>query len=321
MKYDVITFGSAVMDVYMKSDEFKKISSGEFEGGAAMCEAYGGKIEVDEVVVTSGGAGTNNAVSFARKGFNVAVKCEMGTDLIGAMIKEELRREKVSLDLIVEEDDEETGMSSILVSSEGGRAAIVYRGASQMLTVEDMQWDGMEADWYVVSSLGGRMELVEALVQSAVDKGSKVVWNPGEKEYEVVKQYGDRGKTLLGKIEVLILNREEAAELTGIDFNAEEIWKSDQGVEGPKVVVITDGRKGGKVFYEGKARTYDAIKVEAVEETGAGDAFGSGFVAALMKGKTVDEAISWGSKQAARVVRFMGPKKGLLSLEEIEKVA
>jgi sugar/nucleoside kinase (ribokinase family) len=57
--------------------------------------------------------------------------------------------------------------------------------------------------------------------------------------------------------------------------------------------------------------------VEAVEETGAGDAFGSGLVAALIQGKEIEEAIEWGKRQAAKVVQYMGAKRGLMTLEEI----
>jgi sugar/nucleoside kinase (ribokinase family) len=59
------------------------------------------------------------------------------------------------------------------------------------------------------------------------------------------------------------------------------------------------------------------LQVVAVEETGAGDGFGSGVVAALMAGKDMHEAVEWGKRQAASVVSYMGAKKGLLTLDAI----
>ncbi len=56
-----------------------------------------------------------------------------------------------------------------------------------------------------------------------------------------------------------------------------------------------------------------------MEQTGAGDAFGTGVVTALLLNKSMDEAIKWGNKQAASVVSYMGPKKGLLTLEQLQE--
>jgi len=315
MKFDVITIGSAVLDIYLKSSEFKKVPSGEFEGGVALCEAYGGKVEVGEVEVTTGGGGTNNAVSYARKGFKVAAIVEMGKDLIAATIKEELKREGVDLSFVVQEADEETGLSSIMVSDDGGRAIAVYRGASKMLTETDIPWDRLETEWLHISSLGGRVELLDELLKYSEENGIKVAVNPGKSEMEQLK--GKRGLDVFAGVEVLLLNREEAQILSGIEFKRQEVWKGDHCLAGPKVCVMTDGVDGGKVCAEGQCYFYEAEKVDVVEETGAGDAFGSGFVAGLIKGKDVETAIEWGKKQAANVVKFMGPKKGLLTLSDL----
>ena len=52
--YDVVTIGSAVLDIFMKSDKFRVVKSGDIPGGIAMCEVYGGKMEVEEVMIVSG---------------------------------------------------------------------------------------------------------------------------------------------------------------------------------------------------------------------------------------------------------------------------
>lgn len=80
---------------------------------------------------------------------------------------------------------------------------------------------------------------------------------------------------------------------------------------------MTDGKAGGQVCTGGRCWHYEPRLVEAVEETGAGDAFGSGLTAALISGKSIEEAIEWGKNQAASVVSHMGPKKGLLTIDQI----
>jgi len=78
--YDVVTVGGATLDIFMKSDKFRVVKSGQVPGGVAICEVYGGKMEVEEVMITSGGGGTNAAVSFAKKELKTACVIEMGND-------------------------------------------------------------------------------------------------------------------------------------------------------------------------------------------------------------------------------------------------
>lgn len=316
MSFDVVCIGSALLDVYLKSDKFVKVPTGEFGGGVALCEEFGGKTEVQEVEVASGGGGTNNAVSFARKGFNTAIVAEMGTDLIAATILEEMRREGVDTGMMVQEPNEETGISSIMVSGDGGRSVAVYRGASRMLTKEDIEWDELRPEWLYISSLGGEMALMEGLIGHAKTYGIKVAVNPGKTEISQAGDWG--GLNLFEGVEVIILNRQEASALSGLDFTNDEVWRGEHCFKGLRATVITNGRNGGRVCYEGKCVWYEADSVETIEETGAGDAFGSGFVAALMKGHGVEEAILWAKRQAASVVQNMGAKRGLLSLESIQ---
>lgn len=316
-QFDVITIGTALLDIFMKSESFVRIPVGEFAGGTAMCVEFGGKTEVEEVEVTSGGAGTNNAVSYSRKGLKTGIVAEMGKDLIAEAVLSELRREGVETKWLVQEKLEETGMSSIMVAGDGGRSVTVYRGAASMLEKRDIPWDELYPRWIHLSSLGAYMEVYEGIIGHSKAKGIKIAVNPGKYEIAHAREWG--GMQLFDGVDVLLVNREEAGMLSGIDFGDEKVWMSETMLVGPKTVVITDGKNGGKVMSEGRVWWYQRMEVGTVEETGAGDAFGSGFVAALIQGRDVETAIEWGRKQAANVVRFMGAKKGLLNLEQIEK--
>ena len=319
MKFDVITIGSALLDIYQKSDEFKKIPSGQFEGGVALCGTYGGKTEIDDVVLTTGGGGTNTAVSFARKGIVTAIICELGTDLIAATIKKELLDEKVNLDLIIEEPDEKTGLSSIMVAPDGGRAAHIYRGASRMITVKDIIFDKLDTDWLYIASIGGQLELLTSLFDHASQKNINIAWNPGQSEIEALRDLPDQKQKLLSQTTVIIVNRQEAEALTGIKFSDATVWQSDHCIIGPQTTLITDGDNGGKVCHGGSCSFWQAgSTTKAIEKTGAGDAFGSGFVSALILGHDTNTAVDWGNRQAGKVVQFMGPKQGLMTLEEIQ---
>jgi ribokinase len=316
--FDVITIGSALLDIYLKSDDFAKLSAKQFPDGKALALEYGGKTEVDSIEVCSGGAATNNAVSFAKKGFKTAVIAEIGTDLIGTTVKEELKRERVDVGMLVEEESEETGISCIMVHPQGGRSVAVFRGASKLLTVEDIPWHKLDTKWLFISSLGGDIKLLKELITYAKANHIQLAVNPGKAELEQAKTTG-RAK-LYQEVDILILNREEAALLTDEPYHQDHFWQLPQTIPGPHIVFITDGKHGGKVSVDGHTRWYKPKIVPALEETGAGDAFGSAVVAAIIKGHSLDRAIKWGTAQAASVVSFMGAKRGLLSRTAIEKI-
>jgi ribokinase len=86
---------------------------------------------------------------------------------------------------------------------------------------------------------------------------------------------------------------------------------------GPKIVVVTDGPAGAYCFDGDKDYFAPIIEAPVIERTGAGDAFGSGFMAAIIYGKSVEDALLWGSKNSASVLGHVGPQKGLLTTKEI----
>src|SRR3989338_7140483 len=136
---DVVTIGSATLDIFFKSDQFKIDKS--HADGVLLCERYEGKIEAQEVVMTSGGGATNSAVSYARKGLSVAPLIEMGRDPAAEMVLIELAREKVDFSLVIQEKNEKTAVSAILLSGTGGNSIVTYRGASRLLSVSDIPFD------------------------------------------------------------------------------------------------------------------------------------------------------------------------------------
>ena len=138
-------------------------------------------------------------------------------------------------------------------------------------------------------------------------------------------------KSLLNKSKAVIINREEASYLTGVDYEKEkEIFKKLDKVVGG-ITVMTDGENGVLVsdccnIY--KAKIFKERKV--VDRTGAGDAFGSGFVAGLIQRRenckkglcgmdNIEYAIRLGSANATSVIEQIGAKAGILTKKEFEK--
>lgn len=312
--YDVVTVGAAVLDIFMKSDKFKVVSSSDIPGGIAMCEVYGGKMEVEQVEIMSGGGATNCAVSLAKKELKTAVVAEMGNDPQALLIHRDLEAVQVDTRFLVQEPGETTAVSVVLIADDGGRSIMVHRGASAMLTKHDLPWDELETRWMHITSLGGNVELLKDIAKWAKNKKVRLSLNPG------MKEIGHKEKLLeiLPEIEILFINRDEAKMLWGIDFQDESLWKSLQPLPGARVTVITDGARGGKVSDNGKVYFYQGEKVKkVVDTTGAGDAFASGMVAGVLYGKNYEQAVNWGIKNATAVLKHVGAKKGLLTLGEI----
>lgn len=314
--YDVVCIGAAVLDIFMKSDKFKVVSSGDIPGGIAMCEVYGGKMEVEEVAIMSGGGATNTAVSFAKKELRTAVVAEMGNDPQSLLIHRDLEEGQVETRFLVQEANETTAVSVVLIADDGGRSIMVHRGAAAMLTKQDVPLDDLETRWIHLSSLGGNMELLKLILTWAKQKKVRVSLNPGLKEIA----HKEKLLALLPMVEILFLNRDEAKSLWGIDYSDESLWKSLQALPGAFVTVMTDGAAGGKMSANGKVIFYEGVKVsKVIDSTGAGDAFASGMVSGVLYGKSYEQAISWGIKNATSVLKHIGAKKGLLTLGEINR--
>jgi len=314
--YDVVTIGAAILDIFMKSEKFKVVQSGDIPGGIAMCEVYGGKMEVEEVIIASGGGATNCAVSLAKKELKTAVIAEMGNDPQALLVHKNLEEVGVDTRFLVQEQDETTAVSVILIADDGGRSIMVHRGASAMLTKHDLPLNDLETRWIHISSLGGNMDLLKTILQWAKNKQVRVSFNPGLKEIAQKEKL----LSLLSMVEILFLNREEAKQLWGIDYSDEELWKSMQPLPGARVTVLTDGGRGGKLSINGKVSFYQPEKVKKiVDTTGAGDGFASGMIAGVLYGKTYEQAVNWGIKNATGVLAYVGAKRGLLSLVEVSK--
>jgi ribokinase len=314
--YDVVSVGAATLDIFMRSDKFKVVRSSDIPGGIAMCEVYGGKMEVEEVQIMSGGGATNTAVSFAKKDLKTAVIAEMGNDPQSLLVHKDLEEAQVDTRFLVQEPNETTAVSVVLIADDGGRSIMVYRGAAGMLTEVDVPLQDLEARWIHISSLGGSIPLLKKVLTLAKSKNMRVSLNPGLKEIAQKEAL----LALLPMVEILFINRDEARELWGIDYSDEALWKSTQALPGARVTVVTDGARGGKASIEGQVHFFAGRKVsKVIDTTGAGDAFASGMVAGVLYGKTYAQSIEWGISNATAILSTVGAKKGLLTLSEINK--
>lgn len=332
--FDVISIGTAVRDAFVVLKDIKDknvqiIAGKRFKTGRAVAFSHGSKITIPTIVFATGGGATNAATTFGRQGFRTACFCVVGADVSGETIMRELRKEKVHFLFKIDLDKEhKTGYSIILLSPSGERTILTYRGASEDLRPAMIPWRKMASRWLYLAPLGGAApEVFADIMRKARAKKMAVAVNPSAKTLEKGLAWFSRA---IGGAAVLILNEEEAAYLTGLPYGADEkiFKKLDKAVGG--IVVMTKGPKG-VVVSDGR-RIYSAgvFKEKALmDRTGAGDAFGSGFVAGLIrsqKGKAfrlervtpahVQFAIRLGSANGTSVVEHIGAKTGILGKAE-----
>ncbi len=296
MKFDVVCFGSATVDVFVDTNVSEKNNSISYP--------VGGKILIKELKFDIGGGGTNTAVAFSRLGFRTGCICKVGDKDNGKRILELLKKEKVSF-LGETQRGFESGYSIILDSKGGDRTILTYKGANDEITSKDIK--KFRTKWLYLSSLLGKsFETQKKIAEFLKKKGVKIAFNPSS--------YLIKNKnlaSLLNMTDVLILNKEEAEMLVK---NKTDLLKGLHSLT-RGIVVITNKDKLISC-YDGKKK-YSIIphKIKVVERTGAGDAFASGFVAGRIVGKSIPECLRLGLRESESVIRYFGAKNNLLKIK------
>lgn len=305
-KPHVISVGAALQDIYLSGSIF----ASHLEDGHQIEEfIVGEKYEVENVQFSTGGGATNASVTFARMGLNSTFLGKVGEDPAGSAIISGLNEEGVETDHITTTSEWHTGYSTILLTPDGGRTILIYRGASQHFSVDEFALDSVDGDWVYLSTFAGDLDVVSAIVEKARAKGMKVAFNPGSKELEQVEYL----KSILGRIDVLILNKDELRLLVEGDSNEALVRHASDMTH---TVVMTDGPNGVTATDRQKiveAGIYEDVPV--VDRTGAGDAFGSGFVAATALGRDLASSVVFASANSTSVVNNVGAKPGILSAD------
>ena len=309
--FDVITTGSAVRDVFARTRDIKTIKDKKFAVGEAACFALGSKLNLDEVNFSVGGGAINTAVTFANQGFKVAAICKIGNDPEGQDIREKSEAHGIHCDFFSEDKDHATSFSFILSLPDGSRTVFRYKGASWHLAESSIPWAQLKAKWLYINHMAGAShKVLPRLLATAKKQGVKIVWNPGSTQFEKKREL----QRMMNFADVFIVNQEEASLITGIPYQKKkEIFKKlDDLVHG--LVIMTKGKDGVEVS-DGKTLWSSGVlsMKKIVDRTGAGDAFGSGFVAALMKKPgDIESAMQFASANATGVLKQWGASNGLL---------
>jgi len=303
----IVSLGSALQDIYLiDRDDFvgAKVAGNSIFGELVI----GTKVDIDRASYEVGGGGTNSAASFARYGHEAIYMGCLSHDPAGEAVLACLDEENIDSSY-VEFIRGGTGCSVVLLDAkQGERTILTHRGVAgkfDALNAEDLEL--INPDWIYVTSLRGNMYKLLEFFEKAHQIGAKVMFNPGKCELEQLpKLIG-----LLGDVDVLLVNKREAAQIVPGVLLSELLVHLANYCE---TVIITDGAMGSiatdhqEIWRLG---VYEQVRTR--DATGAGDAFGAGFLARYADGAKFIDALQFGAANAASVVQKYGAKAGILS--------
>lgn len=326
--FDVITVGNATIDAIISVQDTNPhlcINEKSHE----LCAKYGQKIPVEGYKFCLGGNACNIAVGMSRMGYKSSLCAEIGDDEFAQKIKNGLIKENIDQALLLQTKGAATTFA-VAINFKNERTIFV----EHVKRKHNFSFDEVLAKWVYLTSIGRDWKnAYQKTLDFVKSNNIKLAFSPGTHQLEE----GYEGiANVLEAADILFVNREEAIRISNIKYPAkgearqrrqisntnEEIKKLLETLQklGPKVVVVTDGKDGSYVLDDsGKFYHLGFFPASVVQKTGAGDAYASGFLSAIMLDKSIVESMRWGAVNAASVIEHIGAQEGLLGKEEIEK--
>lgn len=307
----IVSLGSALQDIYLVDhDDLVATSIGESAIFGKVL--VGSKVDIDRISYEVGGGGINSAITFARHGHETILLGNISRDPAGAAIIKVLDREGIDGSYVDFLERKTTGTSVILLDTKSGeRTILTYRGASEQFgNFNEQDLDLIHPDWLYVTTLRGDMETLGRFFKYAKNMGIKIMFNPGVKELDNAKELIG----LLKYVDILNVNKSEAARIVPGVVLTELLYHLNNYVE---TVIITDGAMGGIAGNGSEIYRFGIYEDKKIKDaTGAGDAFGSGFLAHLAAKKSFKSSLVFASANSTAVVSKLGANRGILTGDE-----
>ena len=275
--------------------------------------AVGETILGDNYNIGPGGKGCNQAIAIARLGGNVNFISKLGKDDYGKLALEKLKKDNIDTSNIIISDKHQTGVAGILVDKNTGKNAInVIVGAPSSLRTDEINLNNIKSSKIFLTQLEIPKETTLDCLKFAKENGVTTILNPAPAS--------TLSKEFFNYIDYFTPNETEAEFYSGIKINNEKDAKlaSDRLLKlGIKKIIITLGEKG--LFYsDGKNEIYvKAYPVEAIDTTGAGDAFNGAFAFSLFQEKKINECLEIANKVAGLSTTKLGAGDGMPYLKDI----
>ena len=275
----------------------------------------GETVLADAVSVTPGGKGANQAVAAARLGASVSMVGRVGdagVDAAGPALKTQLAAAGVDVSCIAETPGAASGRAFITVTPDGENRIVVAAGANASLTAADVDAcaDLLQQAAVIVTQLEIPREVTERLAAAAAGYGVPLVLN--------LAPAAALPPEVLATVAVLVVNEHEAAVLLGEPVQAGRDPEAATAAarrllgKGPAAVTLTLGAAGAVWCTRGPGTSGEteghvpAPPVQAVDTTGAGDAFAGALAARLAAGHDLSAATRFAVQVASEATTTRG---------------
>lgn len=279
-----------------------------------ICFRFGEKVPYESAEICHAvGNSPNVAVGVRKLGINASLISYIGDDSIGKQSIESLMKDGVNVDYM-----------KIVPGMESNYHYVLWYEKERTILVKHTEFpysfseDVPEAKWVYLSSLAPNSSEYHKEIGEYLKKypNIKLAFQPGTFQ---IKLGVSTLKDIYERTEILFCNLVEAKRILETEEEDKVKLMKMLSSLGPKNIIMTDGLKGA-YLYEGKNSWFLPVySTSSFESTGAGDAFASATISALILGKDLKEAITWGPINAMSVVSQVGAQKGLLSREKIEE--
>ncbi len=310
-KYDIVSIGDTTIDAFIELHE-ASVHCNLNHGDCQLCMSYANKIPYEKLTVLAAcGNSANNAIGSARLSMKGSYIGAIGDDMHGQDILNEFKKEKVETSHISINKGVPTNYHFVLVFRGERTILLKHQKFAYKLPAN------LDTKWVYFSSMADGTEKFHKEVVKYLQKHKdvKLAFNPGTFQMRM-------GANILGGIykrtDILFLNREEAMLVTKQTTRNIRTLVHQMHKLGTKIAVITDGRAGAYASDGHHIWFLDHFPGPLIEATGAGDAFGTGFTAAIFHGKTIPEAMAWGTINGGNVALHTGPHEGLQTKSQIE---
>ncbi len=310
--FDITTIGDCTVDTFIIIDHDEAVLQCDLKKDQCqLCLNFADKIPIKQSSQAIGGNAANVAVGCQKLNIKTAVVSELGNDLNSLTIRQALKAAKVNTKLVKVTKNRETRYA-IILNYQGERTVLSYFGKYKYSLVKLP-----ETKWLYYTSLGFSFEKIQDQLVSYLKKYPKInlAMNPGS--YQLKKNL-KKITELLPRTNLLFVNQEEAIKIVGAQKNITDLMKSLHQT-GVKIAVVTNGSKGSYASNGQNIYFMPPYPITAISKAGAGDAFASGFMAAIINNKNIDEALTWGTADATGVIQKIGAEEGLMNKVQIIK--